>query len=282
MQNEQISPPPSPNQFSQPVAPPPPPAYSGPPSQAAPQPNVGSKSYLATFLFALFLGYLGVDRFYLGKIGTGILKLLTFGGFGVWWLVDLILIIAGHTKDKVGHDLAGRHEHLTASIIILGVYVVISAIATFFWLAFVLTVLSSTQHGHLQSSTNQNQSLTQSSSNYISDINTISSDISNILSDTSTIDQDISSQSSTTADVQVLSDDCSVLQDDIGIASNEATPSSPTTAAEWAAYIKQAKAVQSDCATLATTYNKTNETQLTNDINALSLLSNTLRQDFQS
>ncbi|HWM17789.1 MAG TPA: TM2 domain-containing protein [Microbacterium sp.] len=60
------------------------------------------KSWLATLLLAIFLGELGIDRFYLGKVGTGILKLITFGGFGIWWLIDIILTIAGVATDKQG------------------------------------------------------------------------------------------------------------------------------------------------------------------------------------
>ena len=48
---------------------------------------------VAAFLFSLFLGEFGADRFYLGYTFTGLAKLFTFGGFGIWWLVDLILII---------------------------------------------------------------------------------------------------------------------------------------------------------------------------------------------
>lgn len=74
------------------------------PPYPAPQPYAGisEKSWLATLLLSIFLGEFGIDRFYLGKIGTGILKLITVGGFGVWWLIDLILIIAGAMKDKHG------------------------------------------------------------------------------------------------------------------------------------------------------------------------------------
>ncbi len=63
---------------------------------------VSSKSRLAVSLFAIFLGYLGVHRFYLGKIVTGILMLLTIGGFGIWQLIDIIMAIAGVMRDKEG------------------------------------------------------------------------------------------------------------------------------------------------------------------------------------
>ena len=63
------------------------------------------KSWLATLLLSIFLGELGIDRFYLGKIGTGILKLITLGGFGIWWIIDIILTIAGAATDKQGRPV---------------------------------------------------------------------------------------------------------------------------------------------------------------------------------
>lgn len=49
-------------------------------------------NWILTLLMSLFFGTLGVDRFIMGHIGLGILKLITGGGFGIWWLVDIILI----------------------------------------------------------------------------------------------------------------------------------------------------------------------------------------------
>lgn len=60
---------------------------------------------LIAFLLCLFLGNLGIHRFYVGKIGTGILMILTFGGLGIWALVDLIMIITGSFKDKEGRKI---------------------------------------------------------------------------------------------------------------------------------------------------------------------------------
>lgn len=60
------------------------------------------KGFVPTLLLCLFLGPLGVHRFYVGKIGTGILMIVTFGGLGIWALIDLIMIIVGSFKDKQG------------------------------------------------------------------------------------------------------------------------------------------------------------------------------------
>ena len=65
------------------------------------------KSKMVALLLSIFLGGLGIDRFYLGYIGLGILKLLTGGGLGIWWLVDLLLIATGKMKTKDGQELAG-------------------------------------------------------------------------------------------------------------------------------------------------------------------------------
>ena len=66
------------------------------------QGQVSPKGYVPAILICLFLGGLGVHRFWVGKIGTGILQLLTLGGLGIWALIDLVMIICGKFTDKEG------------------------------------------------------------------------------------------------------------------------------------------------------------------------------------
>ena len=62
-----------------------------------------SKDFTVTVLLCFFLGVFGVHRFYVGKIFTGILMLITGGGFGIWYLIDLIRMLMGKFTD--GDDL---------------------------------------------------------------------------------------------------------------------------------------------------------------------------------
>lgn len=80
----------------------------------------GHKSYVATVVLSYLLGMFGVDRFYLGKVGTGFLKLFTFGGWGIWWLVDFLVTLFGGQRDARGFRLAGYARHKKTVWIVIG------------------------------------------------------------------------------------------------------------------------------------------------------------------
>jgi TM2 domain-containing membrane protein YozV len=65
----------------------------------------GGKSYTTTLILSILLGGLGIDRFYLGYTMLGILKLITGGGLGIWWLIDIILIATRKLTDAQGNAL---------------------------------------------------------------------------------------------------------------------------------------------------------------------------------
>ena len=67
--------------------------------------QMGQKDWLVALLLSILVGTLGVDRFYLGYVGLGVLKLLTLGGFGIWTLVDIILIATNKLPDGQGNPL---------------------------------------------------------------------------------------------------------------------------------------------------------------------------------
>ena len=70
--------------------------------------NKSEKDWLVTLLLCLFLGGFGAHRFYVGKIGTGILQLLTCGFCGIWAIVDLIMIITGKFTDSEGKTIESK------------------------------------------------------------------------------------------------------------------------------------------------------------------------------
>ncbi|NCS57736.1 MAG: TM2 domain-containing protein [Microcystis aeruginosa G11-04] len=66
---------------------------------------MSEKRILPALLLCFFFGMFGAHRFYVGKIGTGILQLVTLGGLGIWVLIDFIMIIVGAFTDKEGSSL---------------------------------------------------------------------------------------------------------------------------------------------------------------------------------
>lgn len=64
---------------------------------------MSDKNFIATLLLCFFLGGFGIHRFYVGKVGTGILMFITLGCFGLWTLIDFIIIAVGKFTDKDGN-----------------------------------------------------------------------------------------------------------------------------------------------------------------------------------
>jgi TM2 domain-containing membrane protein YozV len=79
--------------------------------------NLASKSFLSVWLLSLFLGTLGVDRFYLGKTKTGLVKLFSFGGLGLWWIADIFIIATGNMKDNQGVNITPTNQEKKVALI---------------------------------------------------------------------------------------------------------------------------------------------------------------------
>lgn len=96
------------------------------------------KGYVQTAILSSMFGYWGVDRFYLGKVGTGILKLITFGGFGLWFLVDVIIALAGAARQKnVDTPLDGTTKYKPFFIKLLVTWIIIYLVLFAVQIAFI-------------------------------------------------------------------------------------------------------------------------------------------------
>lgn len=86
-------------------------------------------TYLTATYFSLFLGMLGVDRFYMGYVGLGIVKLLTLGGLGIWWLIDLIWIALGNAKTKSGTPIIRTEADMKLVYIGVAIFLLLQVVA---------------------------------------------------------------------------------------------------------------------------------------------------------
>ena len=97
------------------------------PQDVADEPSsVGAKSFWTTWILSVALGLFGADHFYLGKTRTGVIKLLTFGGVGIWYLVDLVQLLLGKTTDIHGHSLSGVSKAKTPATVLTIVLLVLA------------------------------------------------------------------------------------------------------------------------------------------------------------
>lgn len=79
------------------------------------------KSGLITLLLCLFLGFLGIHRFYVGRVGSGVAMLLTAGGLGLWWMVDIVLVVTNEFKDADGNVVTFTRKGDGAKRYLLGI-----------------------------------------------------------------------------------------------------------------------------------------------------------------
>jgi len=111
------------------------------------------RHFLAVFFISFVWGVFGVDRMYLGKWGTGFLKLITAGGVGVWLIIDLWLIMNGTMRDAQGREMAGFAEYKSlaykTTLIFALVVAVMTLVGGLFLVQAVINLISELQNGTL-------------------------------------------------------------------------------------------------------------------------------------
>jgi hypothetical protein len=60
--------------------------------------EIVKRNYLTALLLSIFLGWVGADRMYCNQVGLGLLKLFTFGGYGIWWIIDIIMFATKNVR----------------------------------------------------------------------------------------------------------------------------------------------------------------------------------------
>lgn len=83
-----------------------------------------NRSFFVTWFLSLTLGFLGADRFFTGRYATGALKLVTLGGLGLWWVIDLVIVMAGGLRynERV---LRGYHSSKEIAWITTGFLIIV-------------------------------------------------------------------------------------------------------------------------------------------------------------
>ncbi len=106
------------------------------------------RHFLAVFFISFMWGTFGADRFYLGLFWSGLLKLITFGGFGFWVLIDLILVMNGSMRDKQGREMLqfAEYKRFAARTVLifavaLGLFILINGIVLILGVAQLFTSL---------------------------------------------------------------------------------------------------------------------------------------------
>lgn len=96
-----------------------------------------SQTFLDTLLFCQFLGFFGIHRFYTGYRLIGTLQLLTFGGLGIWTIVDFISICIGRYKNSKGQKLEKYNKAIGISVLVVNII-----IAQFILLLTIIIILA--------------------------------------------------------------------------------------------------------------------------------------------
>lgn len=97
------------------------------------------KSFKTVWLISVFGGWLGLDRFYLGHVGTGVLKLLGAGWYGIWWSVDMTRLLRGRQADKNGVLVEDRENFRPVAVVISTVLFTLIGLC---WLILLLAAMT--------------------------------------------------------------------------------------------------------------------------------------------